>query len=88
MNAPLCRGARTPVYTSKQSRFQSRFGSVVLDERRMMAAARTVALNPASAWLAARAGDRRWSSARAHLAARDDALAFGRAALGAAQPET
>ena len=38
-----------------------------------MAAARTVALNPAPA--RQRAWDWRWSSARAHLAARDDALA-------------
>ena len=55
--------------------FQSRFGSVVMDEEHLMAAARYVALNPVRAGLAARAWDWRWSSVRAHLAARDDALA-------------
>jgi len=55
--------------------FQSRFGSVVMDEEHLMAAARYVALNPVRAGLAARVWDWRWSSARAHLAARDDALA-------------
>ena len=55
--------------------FQSRFGSAVMDEEHLVAAARTVALNPVRAGLAARAQDWRWSSVRAHLAARDDALA-------------
>ena len=40
-----------------------------MDERRLIAAARYVALNPARALLAARAQDWRWSSVRAHLAA-------------------
>ncbi len=47
--------------------FQSRFGSVVMDEEHLMAAARHVTLNPVRAGLAARAEDWRWSSARAHL---------------------
>ena len=55
--------------------FQSRFGSAVMDEEHLMAAARYVALNPVRAGLAARAWDWRWSSVRAHLAARDDGLA-------------
>jgi len=38
-------------------------------------AARYVALNPVRARLAARAWDWRWSSVRAHMAARDDGLA-------------
>jgi REP-associated tyrosine transposase len=54
--------------------FQSRFGSVVMDEAHLMAAARYVALNPVRAGLAARAEDWRWSSARAHLEGRDDRL--------------
>ena len=54
--------------------FQSRFGSVVMDEDHLMAAARYVALNPVRAGLAARAEDWRWSSARAHLEGRDDGL--------------
>ena len=54
--------------------FQSRFGSVAMDEEHLMAAARYVALNPVRAGLVARAEDWRWSSARAHLEGRDDAL--------------
>jgi putative transposase len=54
--------------------FQSRFGSVVMDEDHLMAAARYVALNPVRARLAARADDWRWSSARAHLLGEDDGL--------------
>lgn len=53
--------------------FQSRFGSVVMDEEHLVAAARYVALNPVRARLAARARDWRWSSVRAHLAGEDDA---------------
>ena len=52
--------------------FQSRFGSVAMDEDHLMAAARYVALNPVRAHLVARPQDWRWSSARAHLAGRDD----------------
>jgi len=54
--------------------FQSRFGSVVMDEDHLMAAARYVALNPVRARLVERAEDWRWSSVRAHLAGRDDGL--------------
>jgi putative transposase len=54
--------------------FQARFASVVMDETHLMAAARYVALNPVRARLVARAQDWRWSSARAHLAGRDDEL--------------
>lgn len=53
--------------------FQSRFGSVVMDEEHLMAAVRYVALNPVRARLVARAEDWRWSSVRAHLAGEDDA---------------
>ncbi|WP_294535739.1 transposase [uncultured Rhodoblastus sp.] len=53
--------------------FQSRFGSVVMDEAHLIAAARYVALNPVRARLVARAEDWRWSSVRAHLAGEDDA---------------
>jgi putative transposase len=49
--------------------FQSRYGSVVMDEDHLMAAARYVALNPVRARLAAKAQDWRWSSVRAHLGA-------------------
>ena len=54
--------------------FQSRFASVVMDERHLLAAARYVALNPVRARLVRRAEDWRWSSARAHLSGRDDGL--------------
>ncbi len=55
--------------------FQSRFGSVAMDERHLMAAARYVALNPVRAGLVERAEDWPWSSVRAHLAERSDGLA-------------
>jgi putative transposase len=54
--------------------FQSRFGSVMLDEERVMAAARNMASNPVGARLGERARDWRWSSVRAHLAGRSDEL--------------
>ncbi len=54
--------------------FQSRFGSVVMDEEHLMAAARYVALNPVRARLVERAQDWRWSSVRAHLSGSDDEL--------------
>ena len=54
--------------------FQSRFASVAMDERHLLAAARYVPMNPVRARLVARAQDWPWSSARAHLAGRDDGL--------------
>ena len=54
--------------------FQGRFASVVLDDAHFVAAARYVALNPVRARLVERAQDWAWSSARAHLAGRDDGL--------------
>ena len=54
--------------------FQSRFGSVVLDEDHLMAAAVHVASNPVRARLVERAEEWRWSSAGAHLAGCDDGL--------------
>ena len=53
--------------------WQGRFASFVMDEPYLLAAARYVELNPARAGLAA-AADWPWSSARAHLSARDDRL--------------
>jgi REP-associated tyrosine transposase len=69
-------------YTSEVNRregwtghlWQGRFASFAMDERHTVAAARYVELNPVRAGLVHRPGDYRWSSARAHLAARDDAL--------------
>lgn len=54
--------------------FQSRFASVVMDERHVIAAARYVSLNPVRARLAPAACDWPWSSARAHVAGENDAL--------------
>ena len=53
--------------------FQSRYGSVAMDEEHLMTAARYVALNPVRARLVPRAEDWRWSSVRAHLAGRTTA---------------
>jgi putative transposase len=54
--------------------FQGRFASVVMDEAHLVSAARYVSLNPVRARLVRRAEDWPWSSARAHLAGRDDGL--------------
>ena len=54
--------------------FQSRFASVVMDEDHLLAAARYVPMNPVRARLVARAEEWPWSSARAHLAGKDDGL--------------
>lgn len=54
--------------------WQGRFGSTVMDERHLLAAARYVARNPVRAELAARADGWPWSSVHAHLAGRDDGL--------------
>jgi putative transposase len=54
--------------------FQGRFGSAVMDEEHLLAATRYISLNPVRAGLARRAADWRWSSVRAHLAGKDDAL--------------
>lgn len=54
--------------------WQGRFASVPMDETYLLACARYVELNPVRAKLARRARDWRWSSARVHLAGRDDGL--------------
>ncbi len=55
--------------------WQGRFASFVMDEPYLLAAARYVELNPVRAGLATAPSDYPWSSARAHLAGHDDALA-------------
>ncbi len=63
--------------------FQGRFGSCVLDQRHLLAAARYTELNPVKAGLAAQAEDWPWSSARYHLALQDkDPLIRDRTLLG------
>ena len=54
--------------------WQGRFASFPMDESHLLAAARYVELNPVRARLAAAARDWPWSSARAHLAGRDDGV--------------
>jgi putative transposase len=55
--------------------WQGRFASFVMDERHTRAAARYIEMNPVRAGLVQRAAEYPWSSARAHLLGRDDALA-------------
>jgi putative transposase len=54
--------------------WQGRFASFVMDEPYLLAAARYIELNPLRAGLVAKAEEWQWSSARAHLAGRDDQL--------------
>ena len=54
--------------------WQSRYGSVAMDEAHLHAALRYVALNPVRAGLVARAQDWPWSSVRAHLARESDGI--------------
>ncbi len=54
--------------------WQGRFASVPMDEAHLLACARYVELNPVRAKLVGAAEDWPWSSARAHLAGRDDGL--------------
>jgi putative transposase len=54
--------------------WQGRFGSVAMDEAHLHHALRYVTLNPVRARLVKRPEQWQWSSARAHLAGRDDAL--------------
>ena len=52
--------------------WQGRFASTPMDEPYLLACARYVELNPVRAGLVRRAQDWRWSSARAHLAGKND----------------
>ena len=54
--------------------WQGRFASFPMDERTLLAAARYVELNPVRAGTTKRPEDYAWSSAKAHLAGRDDRL--------------
>ncbi len=54
--------------------FQGRFGAVAMDEAHLIAAARYIALYPVRAGLIRHPRDWPWSSVRAHLEGRDDAL--------------
>lgn len=54
--------------------WQERFASFVMDETYLLAAVRYVEMNPVDAGLVERPEDYPWSSAKAHMAARDDGL--------------
>jgi len=54
--------------------WQGRFASFPMDEDYLLAAVRYVEMNPVRAGLVEQAGDYRWSSAKAHLTGRGDAL--------------
>jgi len=54
--------------------WQGRFASYAMEDAHLLAAVRYVELNPVSARLSRQAEDWPWSSARAHLAGRDDGL--------------
>jgi len=54
--------------------WQGRFASFPMDEDYLLNSVRYVELNPVRANMVERAEDYRWSSARAHLHAKDDAL--------------
>ena len=54
--------------------WQSRFGSIVMDEEHLMHAVRYVSLSPVRTKLDERAEDWPWSSVIAHLSREDDGL--------------
>ena len=54
--------------------WQERFHSFPMDEHHLLAAVRYIERNPLAAGLCERAEQWRWSSARAHIAGRDDVL--------------
>jgi putative transposase len=54
--------------------WQGRFASYPMDETHLMAAARYIERNPVRARLVRRGWDYRWSSAKAHVEGRDDAV--------------
>ena len=61
--------------------FQSRFASVAMDDRHLLAAVSYVSLNPVRAGLTQYGADWAWSSVRAHLAGKDDGLVTVRPVL-------
>ncbi|WP_246731767.1 transposase [Methylocapsa sp. S129] len=64
--------------------FQGRFGCVAMDEAHMLNAVRYLAFNPVRAKLCAAPGEWQWSSVRAHLKGRNDALVEVRPVLAVA----
>jgi putative transposase len=54
--------------------WQGRFSSYVMDGQYLLAAARYIELNPVTARLVKRPEQYQWSSARAHMTAKDDEL--------------
>jgi putative transposase len=64
--------------------FQGRFGCVAMDEAHMLNAVRYLAFNPVRARLCAKPREWEWSSVRAHIRGRDDALVAVRPVLSIA----
>ena len=62
--------------------WQSRFGSVVMDEEHLMHAVRYISLNPVRAKLVERAKDWPWSSVVAHLSRKDDGVRQSESGIG------
>jgi len=63
--------------------FQGRFGSCVLDEKHLIAAARYIEQNPVRANIVTTPGDYKWSSAQFHLGtSHSDILVSDRSMLG------
>jgi len=54
--------------------WQGRFSSFLMDERYLLAATRYVELNPVKAGMVSTPEEYQWSSARAHMEGKDDAL--------------
>ena len=54
--------------------WQGRFGSYLMDQSHLLAAARYIEMNPVAAKVVSRPEEYRWSSAKAHLEGRDDRL--------------
>jgi putative transposase len=54
--------------------WQGRFGSFIMDDTHLYAAARYIETNPSRAGLVSRATDWPWSSAKAHITGTDDSL--------------
>ena len=63
---------------------QGRFGCVAMDEAHCLNTVRYLAFNPVRARLSASPDEWAWSSVRAHLAGRDDALVAARPILALA----
>ena len=65
-----------------REKWQGRFSSFLMDEKYLLAATRYVELNPVKAGLVSTPEEYHWSSARAHMDGKDDALVTVKPLLG------